>query len=108
MKDKRVSLKHNYANPYLHKPLAISKRIRTAGFAEKQAELSHITMNYVEGPKNGPPLVLNPLKWEPGKAIIRSYPYLPSNFGYLPLMFADTDAAAGRPVIIPGTLLAKT
>ena len=98
MKDKRVSLKHNYANPYLHKPLAMSKRIRTAGFAEKQAELSHITMNYVEGPKNGPPLVLIPAQMGTWQSYHKVLPILAKQFW----VFAIDVRGHGRSSWTPG------
>lgn len=104
MKDKRAHIKQNYANPYLHKPLPMSQHIREAGFVEKQVKLSHITMNYVEGPKNGPPLVLVPAQMGTWQSYYKVLPILAKQFWSLLLMFADMGAVAGHLAIIPGIL----
>ncbi len=98
MKDTRASLKQNYANPYLHKPLPMSQHIREAGFVEKQVELSHITMNYVEGPKNGPPLVLVPAQMGTWQSYYKVLPILAKQFW----VFAIDVRGHGRSSWTPG------
>ncbi len=90
--------KQTYTNPYLHTPLPMPGNVRQAGFVEKQVELDNITMNYAEGPKNGPPLVLVPAQMGIWQSYHKVLPALAERFW----VFAIDVRGHGRSSWTPG------
>lgn len=76
----RATSPANYANPYFGKSLPMNHRVKQAGFVEKQAKLTHVTMNYAEGPANGLPLVLVPAQMGTWHSYYKVLPALSKQF----------------------------
>lgn len=57
--------------------------VRRAGFVEKQVEAGDVRINYAEGPKNGPPLLLLPGQTMPWETYQRVLPELSKRFHVL-------------------------
>jgi len=57
--------------------------VRRAGFVERQVDAGDVRLNYVEGPKNGPPLLLIPGQTMPWESYRRVLPGLSRRFHVL-------------------------
>ncbi|MDO4260409.1 MAG: alpha/beta hydrolase [Actinomycetaceae bacterium] len=69
-----------YVNPFLHAPLPMDRALSEAGFTEKQVPLSTVTLNYVEGPANGTPLLLLPAQMGIWRSYYKVLPTLSQHF----------------------------
>lgn len=76
----KASSPTDYINPYLGKSLPMNRHVKRAGFAEKQAALTHISINYAEGPNNGLPLVLVPAQMGTWHSYYKVLPALAKQF----------------------------